>query len=106
MSQLYDIKGYPLYPGDLVRTYHFTGRRNKIYYLYHVAVEDQHGLRMLPVGWLSASDKRDGGSYYPQQKDMDGLSGQILCGHGPGDIHSYEDRPRRKKTDSTDEKTP
>ncbi len=78
---LHDIKGYPIHPGDLVRTYHFTGRRNKVHYLYHVAKKDKHGLRMLPTEWLGLNNEQDGGAYYPTQKDMDGLSGLILSGH-------------------------
>ena len=78
---LHDIKGYPIHPGDLVRTYHFTGRRNKIYYLYHVAKKDKHGLRLLPTEWLGLNNEHDGGAYYPKQKDMDSLSAVILSGH-------------------------
>lgn len=93
---LYDIKGYPICPGDLVRTYHFTGMRNKIHYLYHVATMDTYGLRMLPTAQLGIP-KDNGGSYYPKQSDLDGLSALILSGHGPGDCTAYYDRPKRKR---------
>lgn len=35
---VYDRKGVPIHPGDLIRSFHFIGARRKRYYLYHVAV--------------------------------------------------------------------
>lgn len=94
MGELYDIKGIPIYPGDLLRTYHFTGRRNKIYYLYHVATKDGHGLRLLPAEWADPNCKRSGGAYYPSQKDLDGLSAIVLNHYNAGDSCG---EPRKRK---------
>jgi hypothetical protein len=95
VNELYDIKGYQIHPGDLVRTYHFTGRRNKIHYLYHVAALDGDKIRLLPTEWLATS-KREGGSYCPDQAYLDGISALIISGHGPGDCIIWYDRPKRK----------
>jgi hypothetical protein len=36
-GELHDSKGYPIYPGDLLKTFHFRGCRKRLHYLYHVA---------------------------------------------------------------------
>lgn len=40
-GECHDSNGVPIYPGDLLRTFHFTGPRRRKWYLYHVAVYER-----------------------------------------------------------------
>lgn len=95
-SALYDIKGYPIQAGDLIRTYHFTGRRGKIHYLYHVVSQQEHGLKMLPAMWADPNYVHDGGACYFDQAFLDAYSALILMGIGPSSGLGFMDRKRRK----------
>ena len=95
----HDIKGVPLYPGDLIKTPHFIGARRKQYYLYHVVVVRDGLLWVVPTSQLEPTLKDRGGEVC-----LDRTGGaewvsrsEVISGHGPGDIVSFEDRPRRKK---------
>jgi hypothetical protein len=63
-GECHDSNGVPIYPGDLLRTFHFTGPRRRKWYLYHVAVYDTQvgAMRMMPVEYLEPSVKREGGN--------------------------------------------
>lgn len=93
-SPFHDKKGVPVCAGDLLKTYHFTGARGKRYYLYHVAVHEDGHWMMVPVQWLDPSYERNGGKCRIYQEYLD--DGEVIGGHGPDYILSYEDRPRVK----------
>lgn len=57
----HDKKGVPIYAGDLLRSYHFTGARRKTHYLYHVAVLKDGGMDVVPTSHLEASKINGGG---------------------------------------------
>jgi len=92
-GELYDLKGVPIYPGDLLRSYHFTGARRKRYYLYHTVVLDG-GLRMVPTSHLEPSKSKEGGSCLLSQDLAD--NAEIIAGYGPKGCLDYCDRPKRK----------
>lgn len=97
---LYDIKGYPIQPGDLVRTYHFTGRRGKIHYLYHVASlpeNNSNGLKLIPAAWADPNYEKDGGDCFVDQFFLNSYSATILAGIGPASGQGFCDRVKRKK---------
>jgi hypothetical protein len=60
-TTFYDMKGRPIIGGDLLRQYHFTGRRKKIHYLYHVAVPTKNGFDLVPTSHLDPSRVAGGG---------------------------------------------
>lgn len=93
---LYDIKGLPIQAGDLVRTYHYTGRKGKIYYLYHVISLQEHGLKMLPAEWADPNQNHNGGACYFDQQILNANSALIIAGHGLGDGQSFQSRERKK----------
>lgn len=56
-----DKKGYPIQEGDLLRSFHFRGGRNRRnYYLYHVAKIISGDLTAVPYDEL-VTGKDDGG---------------------------------------------
>lgn len=93
-GEAFDCKGRPIYPGDLLKSYHFTDRRRKRHWLYHVAVIHDGHLEAVPTSHLQPGMEKQGGRFWIFKSG----SGQfeIIDGHGPGDCLSYEDRPRRK----------
>lgn len=96
-GEIFDTRGVPIYPGDLIRSYHYTDRRRKVHYLYHVAVYRWEQLWIDPVNWLEPSVEHDGGSVQLSQSLMDNCDGRVIHGNGPGDYLSYEDRPKTKR---------
>ena len=99
-SECHDSKGYPIYPGDLLRTPHFIGPRGRRYYLYHVAClettkEGHDYLRMVPARYLESTIKRTGGD--PLLSDEIAEETTIISGYGPGELLDYLDRPRKQK---------
>lgn len=95
-GSVYDKKGRPIYPGDLLRSFHFRGARRKVYYLYHVAVwsEKWQTMEMVPTCYLEPSKPDTGGRCWLTQDAVDREQTEIIHGSGPGDLLSYEDRPR------------
>ena len=100
-GQCYDMHGYPIYPGDLVRTFHFAGRRRRKHYLYHVIVFEfdstrGHGyLRMVPAQSLEPTLAKQGGN--PLLSDSLARECEIVAEATVGDWLTLEDRPRRSK---------
>jgi hypothetical protein len=90
---VYDKKGYPIYPGDLLRSPHYRGARRKMHYLYHVAVMDGERLTMVPAQYLEPTIKRTGGVCDLGQHLADHI--EIISGYGPADYLSFEGRPKR-----------
>ena len=89
-----DSKGIPIYPGDLLKSLHFTGARRKRYWLYHLVVYREGALRMAHPHTL-ASDKPDYGCLLSPEL---AAASTIISGYGPGDCLDYEDRPRRQES--------
>lgn len=103
-----DIKGRPIYPGDLVRTYHFTDplRRRKCY-LYHVATlyDNNQGfqtIQMIPVHRLAFSQsQRKSGDHVLSYEGVLGAKAEIISGLAPEDprgpeygLLSFYERPK------------
>lgn len=94
-GEAHDAKGYPIYPGDLLRSPHFVGARRKQYWLYHVVVERDGHMELVPTCHLEPRfAARSGGRCWLTQ-DM-AASVEILTGSGPGAIYCHEDRKRRR----------
>ena len=91
----YDMNGRPIHPGDLLRTYHFTGARRKKHYLYHVVVQEPTGLFLVPTSHLEPS-MRNGGGRCPLNAYADTWQSEIISGYGPVPYLSYEDRPKNR----------
>jgi hypothetical protein len=93
-GEVFDKHGIPIYPGDLLRTFHFRGKRRKIYYLYHVAVWDAkyECMSMVPVSYLEPTRANRGGQCWLSQ----GIETEIIDGTGPGDFLCHTERPKWK----------
>ena len=91
----YDKKGVPIYAGDLLRTFHFTGARKKRYYLYHTAVREGDYLYMVPTSHLEPSLVNGGGKCLLKYGHPE-VESEVISGYGPDPCVSYEDRPRKK----------
>ena len=90
-----DKNGYPIHKGDLLRTPHYVGRRRKMHYLYHVVVEENGILFMVPASHLEPTFIKGGGRV-PMTIYSDTWASEIIHGYGPEPILSFEDRPRIK----------
>lgn len=91
-GELHDKNGRPIYPGDLLKTYHFTGARRKRHYLYHTAVYKDGAMHMVPTSHLQPEEVKGGGSCLLQYGMHDT---EIILGYGPGAYLSFEDRPKK-----------
>lgn len=94
--QHFDRKGIPIYKGDLIRSPHFIGARRKMYYLYHVVVDANGTLMLVPASHLEPSCVADGG-ICPLDVLPDSWAAEIISGYGPEPYLSYDERPRRKR---------
>lgn len=92
----HDKNGVPIYPGDLLKTYHFTGRRRKKYFLYHTVVEEEGRLWIVPTPHLEPT-KANGGGKCLINEYMDMSQIEVIHGHGPSPYIYFEDRPRMKE---------
>ena len=99
-GEVHDKNGVPIYPGDLIKSFHFTDRNRKRWYLYHVAVwnAETENMEMVPTSHLEPS-KVDGGGRCWLQQDYMG-DAEVISGHGPGDYIDYTDRPKQAKRPS------
>jgi hypothetical protein len=87
-----DSKGCPIYPGDLIRSFHFTGRRGKKYFLYHVVVSKEGRLWLIPTSHLEPTKIPGGGDCLLSQEFLSATQAEIISGYGPGDCLYFEDR--------------
>lgn len=94
-EQSYDMKGYPIYLGDLLRSFHFVGPRRKMYYLYHTVVLEKGNLYMVPTSHLESSLANGGGKCLLKWYQTDTES-EIISGHGPDPYLTWDERPRKK----------
>jgi hypothetical protein len=102
-GKYHDRKGVPIHPGDLLRSDHFRDRRNRMHYLYHVVVEQADGhLEMVPTSHLAGEEWIRGGGRCWLNATGVATQSEVICGHGPGDYLSYEDRPRVRPEPKTE----
>lgn len=84
-------------PGDLLRSFHFTGARRKKYYLYHVAVLNRdyqrETLEAVPVCSLEPTKRNQGGKCWLTQDVATNM--EIIYGSGPGKLLGFDDRPKQ-----------
>lgn len=93
-----DKNGVPIYPGDLLRSFHFrAARRRKVHYLYHTAVYNDQSdcMEMVPVSHLEPTKRKGGGQCWLSQELAQ--CSEIIQGHGPGDCICYDDRPKVRR---------
>lgn len=94
-EQLYDKNGVPVYPGDLIKTFHYTGSRKKKHYLYHTVVNKEGYLFMVPTSHLEPSLAKDGGVCLLRIGLTEDC--EIISGMGPDlDWLPFDERPRKK----------
>jgi hypothetical protein len=102
-GKYHDLKGVPIYCGDLLRTFHFIGPRRKRYYLYHGVIYNtkEDCLEMVPVSEL-ATGKSGGGRFWLRgHLNSSGMiAAEVISGYGPNGT-PYEDRPKLKKPKET-----
>lgn len=91
-GDLHDKKGVPIYPGDLLKTFHFIGSRGKKYYLYHVACYQDNMMVAVPTCHLEQTKVSGGGKYRMSQDLL--LHTEVISGCGPGAILGYEERKK------------
>jgi len=98
-GEVYDKNGVPIYPGDLLRTFHFTGPRRRKWYLYHTAIFNQQHQCMegVPTSEIEPSLVGRGGRFWLHQEIMDGEQCEVIEGPSIGEHILYTERPRRKK---------
>lgn len=92
----YDRRGVPIHKGDLLKTPHFVGARRKMHYLYHVIVEKNGKLFMVPTFHLEPS-MASGGGTCPLDAYSDTWASEVISGYGPGGLLSFDDRIKEKK---------
>ncbi len=93
--QHFDKKGIPIHKGDLIRSPHYIGARRKMHYLYHVVVESDGRLILVPACHLEPSCVA-GGGIAPIDAFSDTWQAEIISGYGPEPYLSYDERPRNK----------
>lgn len=99
-GELHDCNGVPIYPGDLLRTFHFTDRRRRKYYIYHTATFTQGHMRAIPTCHLDDTIRIAHGSRggdYLMSDEIAAIT-EVISGYGPGDCLCFRDRPRIKTT--------
>lgn len=95
-GEVHDKNGVPVYPGDLIRSFHFRGARRKVYYLYHTAIWNtkHETMEMVPTEELEPTKAGAGGRCWLAQDLMD--NAEVISGCGPGDYLDHTDRKRVK----------
>jgi len=93
-GEVHDKNGVPVYPGDLIRSFHFRGPRRKVYYLYHTAVMRDGHMEMVPTSHLEPSKVNGGGRCWMFQDLM--ADAEVISGSGPGHCLDHSDRPKVK----------
>jgi hypothetical protein len=91
-GELHDMNGIPIYPGDLLKSFHFVGRRRKRHYVYHTAVFKGGAMRMVPTCHLEPTKVSGGGACLMDQALMN--HAEVISGHGPGDCLDHTDRKK------------
>lgn len=95
-GELHDKNGVPIYPGDLIRSFHFrAARRRKVHYLYHTACFIDGAMWMEPTAKLEPTKAKVGGGCLMSQELL--VDAEVISGSGPGDCLDYADRKKVKK---------
>ena len=97
--RIHDRKGYPIYAGDLLKTYHFTGSRKRKYYMYHLVVAYDGGDRMISACELLVYKDKPLPGCLVSCCAVNGVlyDSEIVEGFGPDrEYVDFEDRPRMK----------
>lgn len=78
----FDCGGFPIEPGDLLRTFHFRDRfrHGRINYLYHVATIRDGYLWAIPVEYMAVEVERTGGCFWILEGRNEA---EIIHGLGP-----------------------
>jgi hypothetical protein len=92
-GELFDAKNRPIYPGDLIRSPHFIGARNKRWYLYHTAVFVNGYMELVPTCHLQPENVKGGGRCIASEDIL--RHSEIIAGCGPEPYLDYTDRPKR-----------
>ena len=102
-GDLCDRNGVPIYPGDLLKTYNFTGPRRRKWFMYHVVTQDVSGvLHATPTAWMAKTERQrqlsGGQCYLHSLADEGGVirDTEVIDGYGPDGIVCYTDRKRVK----------
>ncbi len=93
-----DKRGVPIYPGDLLKSPHFVDRRGRRHWLYHVAVQGQRCMEMVPVSHLEPTKVLGGGRCWLSHELA--RIAEVIEGYGPGQILDFHDRKRHKEIDA------
>lgn len=99
MLRIHDKRGYPIYAGDLLKTYHFTGARKRKYYMYHLVVSYDGGDRMIAACELLSYREKKLPGCLVSATAVNGVlyDTEIVSGFGPlREYIDFEDRPRMK----------
>jgi hypothetical protein len=95
-GEVHDKNGVPVYPGDLLKTYHFTGPRRKKFYLYHTAVLTNGSMQGVPTSHLEPTRTKGGGTFWLKTENL--ANSEVISGHGPGECLDWTERKRVKVT--------
>lgn len=95
-GELHDINMVPIYPGDLIRSFHFTGVRRKKHYLYHTAVYKDGAMWMVPTSHLEPTKASGGGDCLMAQDFLIDFEAEVIAGYGPEKCLDYTDRKKVK----------
>ena len=91
-----DMNGYPICPGDLLRSFHFRERRyRRKHYLYHTATTEGDRIRIVPTCHLEPTKKNGGGACLLDEALAQNM--EIILGSGPGKILDFRDRKRAER---------
>lgn len=93
-GEYHDKKGVPIYPGDLLKSPHFTERNGRKHYLYHTVVFAQGHLEMVPTSALEPTKANQGGRCRLSQEHASQV--EVISGCGPDPYLDHYDRPRVK----------
>lgn len=100
MEELYDKLGYRIYPGDVLRVFHFIAAvRRERRYMYKLVVQRGETLYGVSIPEIPVRGIDCAHSYrlkWNAQADWL-VDSQIVEGQGPGDLSCYRDRPRKRK---------
>ena len=93
----YDCNGVPIYPGDVLKIYHFTDRRRRKHYMYKLVVELDNTLWLMDVHEIAT--KWAGAMKTLLEVFADASeSMEIVEGYGPRpECLDFTDRPRRER---------
>lgn len=99
MEEFYDKKGYRIYPGDVLKVYHFTSAlRRERRYMYKLVIEKAAMLWGVAITELNKKELREAHRYrlkWSSQNDFL-MDTEIVDGYGPGDLLCFKDRPKQK----------